>query len=207
MKNCIYATTAIVCWIVGVTSLPTCIVKDKKKSHDLKVGCFLGLEFFVLKISYKSSGIFLELLNAHVVPRKVLNKVLPMLVGRFTHCNSNEMLKYANQNDISLLPTLSHNVQCLQLFSIHNKFYESCTLLWTPGLRKMSLQFASMLHQNWEKLTSVENIISGSRASVVVPFNLVSITEYHLLKCNNISASHFFIFMNIYYSERKKSPE
>lgn len=70
--------------------------------------------FMSPKSAYITSAIFLEWMKTHFVQRKPAGKVLLLLDGHSTHCNSVEMLKYAEQNDIVLLSMPSHTSHYLQ---------------------------------------------------------------------------------------------
>lgn len=90
--------------------------------------------FMSEKSAYITSAIFLEWLKTHFMPRKPQGKVLLLLDGHTTHCNSVEMLEFANQNDIIMLSMPSHTSHYLQPLdravfkSLKHHFNEQCRL-------------------------------------------------------------------------------
>lgn len=189
--------TVIVCCNAEGTFLPpACIMKGKNKKPEFEDGFPPGSRVFMSpKSAYITSAIFLEWMKVHFVSRKPAGKVLLLLDGHATHCNSVEMLDYANENDIVLLSMPSHTSHYLQPLdrsvfkSLKIFFYEACRL-WIrqhPGRRITRLQFGALLNQAWGKAASVENAISGFRATGVVPLNQGAIPNYAF--CDNTSAS------------------
>lgn len=131
------------------------------------------------KSAYITSDIFLEWMQSHFLPRKPNGKVLLLLDGHSTHCNSVKMLEFANDNDI-ILPLMpshtSHYLQPLDVAvfkSLETHFYEACRL-WMkqhPGRRLTSQQFGFLLNQAWGKSATSGNATLGFKAAGVFPFN------------------------------------
>ncbi|XP_035432885.2 uncharacterized protein LOC118264478 [Spodoptera frugiperda] len=180
--------TIIACCNAEGTFLPpACIMKGMNKKSEYEDGMPPGSRIFMSKKSaYITSAIFLEWLKIHFVPRKPPGKVLLLLDGHSTHCNSVEMLEYANENEIILLSMPSHTSHFLQPLdravfkSLKSHFYEQCRL-WinqNPGRRITRLSFGSLLNKAWGKAATAENAISGFRASGVFPFNPTAIPDY-----------------------------
>lgn len=112
---------------------PACIMKGQRKKPEFEDGLPPGSRSFMSqKSAYKTSEIFLEWMGIHFLPRKPAGKVLLLLDGHSTHCNSVKMLEFANENDIILLSMPSHTshyLQPLYVFkSLKTYFYESCRL-------------------------------------------------------------------------------
>ncbi|KAF9411049.1 hypothetical protein HW555_010051 [Spodoptera exigua] len=108
--------TIIACCNAEGTFLPpACIMKGMNKKSEYEDGMPPGSHIFMSKKSaYITSAIFLEWLKIHFTPRKPPGKVLLLLDGHSTHCNSVEMLEYANENEIILLSMPSHTSHFLQ---------------------------------------------------------------------------------------------
>lgn len=180
--------TVIACCNAEGTFLPpACIMKGKNKKAEFEDGMPPGSKLFMsVKSAYITSTIFLEWLKTHFVPRKPAGKVVLLLDGHSTHCNSVEMLEYANENDIVLISMPSHTSHYLQPLdrsvfkSLKNYFYEQCRL-WlkqNPSRRISRLSFGALLCKAWGKAAAAENAISGFRATGVYPFNPDAIPDY-----------------------------
>lgn len=180
--------TVIACCNAEGTFLPpACIMKGKNKKLEFEDGMPPGSRVFMSeKSAYITSAIFLEWLKIHFIPRKPPGKVLLLLDGHSTHCNSVEMLEYANENQIIMLSMPSHTSHYLQPLdravfkSLKFNFYEQCRL-WinqNTGRRITRLTFGTLLNKAWGKAASAENAISGFKASGVVPFNPGAIPDY-----------------------------
>lgn len=173
--------TVIACCNAEGTFLPpVCIMKGKNKKSEFEDGMPPGAKLFMSeKSAYITSAIFLQWLKTHFVPRKLAGKVLLLLDGHSTHCNSVEMLEYANQNNIILLSMPSHTSHYLQPLdrsvfkSLKTHFYEQCRL-WlkqNPSRRITRLSFGTLLNKAWGKAASAENAIAGFKVTGVYPFN------------------------------------
>lgn len=166
---------------------PACIMKGKNKKAEFEDGMPPGSKLFMSpKSAYITSDIFLQWLKTHFVPRKPTGKVVILLDGHSTHCNSVEMLEYANQNEIILISMPSHTSHYLQPLdrsvfkSLKYHFYEQCRL-WlnqNPGRRITRLSFGTLLNKAWGKAASAENAISGFKATGVYPFNPEAVPDY-----------------------------
>ncbi|CAK1595578.1 unnamed protein product [Parnassius mnemosyne] len=180
--------TVIACCNAEGTFLPpACIMKGKNKKPEFEDGMPPGSKLFMSpKSAYITSDLFIEWLKTHFVPRKPAGRVLLLLDGHSTHCNSVEMLEYANDNDINLLSMPSHTSHYLQPLdrtvfkSLKTHFYEQCRL-WlkqNPGRRITRLSFGRLLNKAWGKAASAENAIAGFKATGVHPFNPSAIPDY-----------------------------
>ncbi|XP_046739568.1 uncharacterized protein LOC124407470 [Diprion similis] len=180
--------TVIACCSAEGTFLPpACIMKGKNKKAEFEDGMPPGSRIFMSqKSAYITSIIFLEWLETHFVSRKPAGKVLLLLDGHSTHCNSVEMLEYAEKNDIVLLSMPSHTSHYLQPLdravfkSLKTHFYEQCRL-WlkqNTGRRITRLSFGTLLNKAWGKAASAENAITGFKATGVSPFNPSAIPDY-----------------------------
>lgn len=166
---------------------PACIMKGQRKKPEFEDGMPPGsVVYMSQKSAYITSEIFLEWMKSHFLPRKPDGKVLLLLDGHSTHCNSVKMLEFANDNDIILLSMPSHTSHYLQPLdvavfkSLKTYFYESCRL-WMkqhPGRRLTRQQFGFLLNQAWGKSATNGNAISGFRAAGVFPLNPGAIPEY-----------------------------
>lgn len=153
-------TVLACCSAEGTFLPPACIMKGKNKKAEFDDGMPPGSKIFMSqKSAYITSAIFLDWLKIHFVPRKPLGKVLLLLDGHSTHCNSVEMLEYAEQNDIVLLSMPSHTSHYLQPLdravfkSLKAHFYEQCRL-WlnqNPSRRITRLSFGLLLNKAWGK--------------------------------------------------------
>ncbi|CAG5055608.1 unnamed protein product [Parnassius apollo] len=180
--------TVIACCNAEGTFLPpACIMKGKNKKPEFEDGMPPGSKLFMSpKSAYITSDLFIEWLKTHFVPRKPAGRVLLLLDGHSTHCNSVEMLEYAKDNDITLLSIPSHTSHYLQPLdrtvfkSLKTHFYEQCRL-WlkqNPGRRITRLSFGRLLNKAWVKAASAENAIAGFKATGVHPFNPSAIPDY-----------------------------
>lgn len=135
------------------------------------------------------------MVKKHFVPRKPAGKVVLLLDGHSTHCNSVEMLEYANQNDVILISMPSHISHYLQHLdssvfkSIKHHFYEQCRLwlIQNAGRRITRLSFGALLNKAWGKAETSENAIAGFKATGVYPLNLEAIPEYAFIQEVNVS--------------------
>lgn len=180
--------TVIACCNAEGTFLPpACIMKGKNKKPEFEDGMPPGSKVFMSpKSAYITSAIFLEWMKTHFVQRKPAGKVLLLLDGHSTHCNSVEMLEYAEQNDIVLLSMPSHTSHYLQPLdravfkSLKTHFYEQCRL-WlkqNSGRRITRLTFGSLLNKAWGKAACAENAIAGFKATGVCPYNPSAVPDY-----------------------------
>lgn len=112
-----------------------------------------------------------------------------ILDGHSTHCNSVEMLEYADECGIILLCLPSHTTQFLQPLdraffkSFKSHFAKACNLfIKTNPTRKINrMIFGKLLSDAWSKSATVENGISCFRATGIHPFNPDAIPDYAFL--------------------------
>lgn len=187
------------CNAEGMFLPPACIMKGKNKKSEFEDGMPPGSRIFMSeKSAYITSAIFLEWLKIHFMPRKPQGKVLLLLDGHSTHCNSVEMLEYANENEIILLSMPSHTSHFLQPLdravfkSLKHHFYEQCRL-WlkqNPGRRITRLSFGTLLNKAWGKAATAENAISGFKACGVFQFNPAAIPDYAFMSDSAETNTH-----------------
>lgn len=148
------------------------------------------------KSSYISSELFSKWLKEHFFPRKPPGKVLLVLDGHSTHRSSLDMLEFAEKNDIILLCLPSHTTQALQpldraFFKPFKTNYRRETNQWVVHNPKIPIKrvHAAMLISNaWGKSASVENCLSGFKATGIFPLNRNAIPD-HFFNISDISQS------------------
>lgn len=108
------------CNAEGTFLPPFCIMKGKnKKKNVFSTGMPPGSVVQMSpKSAYVNTEIFSIWLKKHFYPRKPSGKVLIVLDGHNSHCNSVEMLEFAENHDIILLCLLAHNPLLTALGSI-----------------------------------------------------------------------------------------
>lgn len=139
--------------------------------------------------AYINATIFLKWLQSQFVPRKAQGTVLLILDGHTSHCNSVEVLEFAEANDIILLCLPSHTTQFLQPLdrtffkSFKNYYYGACNsfLRANPTRAINRLQFGKLLADAWAKAATVSNATSGFSAIGIYPYNPDMIPEYAFL--------------------------
>lgn len=145
------------------------------------------------KSAYVNANIFLRWLKDQFVPRKPLGKTLLILDGHASHCNSIEMLEYAEQNDIILLCLPSHTTHYLQPLdraffkSLKSHYNNACRLYMKthPSQKISRLNFGQLLNDSWTKAATVNNAVSSFRSTEIVPFNPQIIPDYAFLNSDN----------------------
>lgn len=169
---------------------PACIFKGKNKKAEFEDGMPPGSVVYMNeKSAYISTNLFLNWLKTHFMPRKPNGKVLLILDGHSTHCNSVEMLEYADECGIILLCLPSHTTQFLQPLdraffkSLKSYFAKACNLfIKTNPTRKINrMIFGKLLSDAWSKAATVENGVSSFRATGIQPFNPDAIPDYAFL--------------------------
>ncbi|KAI4462668.1 hypothetical protein MML48_4g00001117 [Holotrichia oblita] len=179
--------TVIACCIAeGGFMPPTTIMKGKYKKAEFQDGMPPGAILFISqKSAYINSELFMNWLKEYFLPRKPDRKVLLVLGGHSTHCNSVEMLEFADSHDIILVTMPSHTSHYLQPLdravfkSLKSHFYESCQI-WlkrNPGRRITRLQFSELLSEAWGKSATPQNAISAFRATGIYPLNPSAIPD------------------------------
>ncbi|KAB0799206.1 hypothetical protein PPYR_07086 [Photinus pyralis] len=166
---------------------PACIFKGKNKKAEFEDGMPAGsVVYMCQKSAYINSDIFLEWLKTHFLPRKPAGKVLLLLDGHASHCNSIETLSFAEEHDIILLCLPPHTTHYLQPLdraffkSLKSAFYQACNV-WvkTNADRRITrLVFGKLLNIAWGKAASVQNGTSGFKATGISPYNPDSIPDY-----------------------------
>ncbi|XP_074033050.1 uncharacterized protein isoform X1 [Leptinotarsa decemlineata] len=171
--------------------LPPCLIfKGKNKKQEFEDGMPPGSKLYMnAKSAYVNTDIFLDWLKTHFVPRKPQGPVVLFLDGHSCHCNSVEMLEYAEANDITLLCFPSHTTQFLQPLdrsffkSLKSHYNSVCnTFVKTNPTKKINrLSFGKLFDDAWSKSATVENGKGGFKACGLYPFNPSAIPEYAFL--------------------------
>lgn len=180
--------TLIACCNAEGTFLPpACIMKDKNKKAEFEKKMPSGSVLFTSqKSAHITSDIFIEWLKVHFVPRKPAGKVVLLIDGHSTHCNSVEMFDYANENDIILISMPSHTSHFLQPLdhlvfkALKTHFNEQCQL-WLqqhPTREITKSLFGTLLNKAWIKAATPGNAISSFEATGVFPFNPTAIPDH-----------------------------
>lgn len=141
------------------------------------------------KSAYINTDLMYTWLKTHFVPRKPDGTVVLILDGHASHCNSVEMLEYAEEHGVILLCLPSHTTQFLQPLdrcffkSLKAHFNTACnSFVRANPTRKINrLQFGGLLSDAWTKSATVENAVSAFRATGICPFNPGAIPEYAFL--------------------------
>jgi hypothetical protein len=93
---------------------PVCIFKGVNKKEEFEEGLPPGSAIIMSKKSaYVTSKIFMAWMKDHFLPRKPSGKVLIVLDGHSSHVSDNEILDFANENNIVLLCLPSHSTHYL----------------------------------------------------------------------------------------------
>ncbi|XP_060806689.1 uncharacterized protein LOC132903177 [Amyelois transitella] len=180
-------TVIACCNAEGVFLPPACIMKGKNKKQEWQDGMPPGSVLYMSqKSAYINTNIFFEWLKTHFLPRKPPGKVLLILDGHTSHCNSVEMLEFATDNDICLFTFPSHTTHYLQTLdrsvfkSLKAFYYEACRI-WlkrNPWRRLTRLQFGELLSTAWSKAATYDNAVNGFKATGVYPFDRNAIPDY-----------------------------
>lgn len=179
------------CNAEGVYIPPACIFKGKNKKSEFEDGMPPGsVVYMSQKSAYINTDLMFTWLKNHFIPRKPPGKVILILDGHASHCNSPGMLEYAEEHDVILLCLPSHTTQFLQ--PLDRAFFKSLKLHFNNACngyiranptRKISrLQFGQLLSQAWSKAATVENAVSAFRATGICPFNPEAIPDYAYLE-------------------------
>ncbi|KAK9717410.1 DDE superfamily endonuclease [Popillia japonica] len=120
--------------VIKMSLPPYCIMKGIYCKEEWKDGMPPGTVIKMSKKSaYANTDIFFDWLKYHFVPRKPRdNAVLLILDGHTSHCNSVEMLEYAEDQNIILLCLPSHTTHFLQPLdrcffkSLKSYYYNEC---------------------------------------------------------------------------------
>lgn len=180
-------TVVACCNAEGVFIPPVSIMKGKNKKKEFEDNMPPGAKVYMSeKSAYINTEIFFIWLQEHFLPRKPTGTILLILDGHASHCNSIEMLEFAETNGIILICLPSHTTHYLQPLdravfkSVKNAFYNAAKK-WMknhPGRKLSRLQFGELLNESWGKSATPENAIAGFRATGVYPFNPDAVPSY-----------------------------
>lgn len=166
---------------------PVAIFKGKNKKDEYSDGMPPGSDVYMNeKSSYINTDLFFKWLKEHFYPRKPPGKVLLLLDGHTSHCNSIEMLEFCNSNDIILLCFPSHTTHYLQpldraFFKFLKSNFNNETNAWirnNPSRKLGRIQFGGLLGKAWGKSANQNNGASGFRACGLFPPDRNAIPEY-----------------------------
>jgi hypothetical protein len=183
-------TVITCCNAEGYFLPPACIFKGKNKKSEFEDGMPPGSVVYMnQKSAYISTSLFITWLKTHFLPRKPAGKVILILDGHSTHCNSVEMLEFADEHDIILLCLPSHTTQFLQPLdraffkSLKSSFGKACNnFIKANPTRKITwLQFGHLLADAWSSSATVHNAVSSFRATGICPFYPEAIPDYAFL--------------------------
>jgi hypothetical protein len=183
-------TVITCCNAEGYFLPPACIFKGKNKKSEFEDGMPPGSVVYMnQKSAYISTSLFLTWLKTHFLPRKPAGKVILILDGHWTHCNSVEMLEFADEHDIILLCLPSHTTQFLQPLdraffkSLKSSFGKACNsfIKANPTRKITRLQFGHLLADAWSSSATVHNAVSSFRAAGICPFYPEAIPDYVFL--------------------------
>lgn len=169
---------------------PYCIFKGKNKKDEFADGMPPGSEVVMSqKSAYVNLQIFQNWIKDHFFPRKPHGKVLLVLDGHTSHTASVETLEFCEQNDIILLSLPSHTTHYLQPLdrsffkSLKTFYYADCNsyMRSNPSRRITRLNFGSLLGSSWARAATVQNAVSGFKATGIMPFNPRAIPDYAFL--------------------------
>lgn len=108
-------TVVTCCNAEGVFLPPACIMKGKNKKPEFEDGMPPGSVIYMSKKSaYINTTLFFDWLRFHFLPRKPIGTVALILDGHSSHCNSIEMLEFAQSEGILLICLPSHTTHYLQ---------------------------------------------------------------------------------------------
>lgn len=171
----------------GMFLPPYSIFKGKNRKEEFLDGMPPGSQIAMSeKSAYVNATIFKDWLEFHFLPRKPAGKVLLIVDGHTSHTNSVEVLEFSEANDIILLCLPSHTTHYLQPLdrsffkSLKNHYYSACNnfLKANPSRKITRLIFGNLLGQAWGKSATVENGMSGFKATGIAPFNPEVIPDY-----------------------------
>ncbi|KOC59386.1 Jerky protein homolog-like [Habropoda laboriosa] len=178
----------------GMFLPPFCIFKGKNKKEEYSDDMPPGAEIKMSeKSSYVNADIFLDWLKNHFTPRKPSGKVLLILSGHTSQTNCIETLEFAEKYEIimiSLPPHTTHYLQPLDrsfFKSLKENYNIACNnfIKNNPSRKITRLQFGSLLNFAWTKSTTVQNGISGFKATGIIPLNRHAVPEYAFLVREN----------------------
>jgi len=180
-------TVIACCNAEGIFLPPACIMKGKNKKPEFEDGMPPGSVVYMSeKSAYINTTLFFDWLRTHFLPRKSVGTVALILDGHSSHCNSIEMLEFAQSEGILLICLPSRTTHYLQPLdravfkSIKHNFFNAASkwLKNHPGRKLTRLQFGELLHETWSKSATPANAISGFKATGIYPFNPDAIPDY-----------------------------
>lgn len=175
------------CNAEGTFLPPFSIFKGKNRKEEFLDGMPPGSQIAMSeKSAYVNASIFLNWLKFHFLPRKPAGTVLLVVDGHTSHTNSVEVLEFCEENNIVLLCLPSHTTHYLQPLdrsffkSLKSYYYASCNnfIKSNPTRKLTRFQFGKLLGSAWGKSATVENGMSGFRATGIAPFNPAIIPDY-----------------------------
>lgn len=186
------------CSAEGVFLPPLCILKGKNLKECHKDGMPPGSAIVMNeKSAYINAVIFKKWLEEHFLPRKPAGTALIILDGHTSHTNSVEVLEFCEANEIILLCLPSHTTHFLQPLdrsffkSLKSHYYSECNrfMKTNPSRKITRYQFGKLLGEAWNKSATVQNAISGFKATGILPFNPSIIPDYAYLSDTLVSNS------------------
>lgn len=214
-------TVIACCNAEGMFLPPVSIMKGKNKKQEWEDNMPPGSVVMMSeKSAYVNTAIFLNWLKNHFFPRKPAGKVLLIMDGHASHCNSVEVLEFADENDIILLCLPSHTTHYLQPLdravfkSVKHYFYTACAKWLTnhPNRKLTRIQFGELLSETWGKAATPENAIAGFRATGIYPFNAYAIPDYAFVvnarpreNENHEPAPHILLTANVEEPDRTRN--
>ena len=178
------------CNAEGIFIPPVCIFKGKNKKAEFEDNSPPGATVYMNeKSAYINTNLFFMWLKNHFLPRKPSGKVILVLDGHSTHCNSVEMLEFAEGHEIILLCLPGHTTQFLQPLdrsffkSLKSNFNKATAhFMRTNPTRKITrLVFGKLFPQAWSLSAVAGNAIAGFRAIGIFPLNANAIPDYAFL--------------------------
>lgn len=178
------------CSAEGVFLPPFCIFKGKNVKECYTDGMPPGSAISMnQKSAYINAEIFKKWLEEHFLPRKPAGTALLILDGHTSHTHSVEVLEFCEVNEIVLLCLPSHTTHFLQPLdrsffkSLKSNYYSECNRFMkiNPSRKITRYQFGKLLGDSWSKSATVQNGISGFRATGISPFNPNIVPDYAYL--------------------------
>ncbi|XP_030762226.1 uncharacterized protein LOC115887043 [Sitophilus oryzae] len=178
---------------------PLCILKGKNLKECHKDGMPPGSAIVMNEKSAYINAVIRnkKWLEEHFLPRKPAGTALIILDGHTSHTNSVEVLEFCEANEIILLCLPSHTTHFLQPLdrsffkSLKSHYYSECNrfMKTNPSRKITRYQFGKLLGEAWNKSATVQNAISGFKATGILPFNPSIIPDYAYLSDTLVSNS------------------
>lgn len=188
-------TVLACCSAEGQFLPPYCIFKGVYVKPTYLKGAPPGTVIKMRKESaYISSGLFMDWITQHFIPRKPAGKNLLILDGHASHMNSADMLQVASDNDIIIVCLPSHTTHYLQPLDrvvfkpFKTYFKDACARLVATrrGTGRITREdFGELLNSAWSRAATVQLATSSFRATGIYPLNMGAIPEHaYLLSCD-----------------------